>query len=77
MKDGVYTGVGDGNNGKIEVEVAVENGKIVSIDLLGSNETEGMTASAMEKIPAAIIAAQSADVDGVSGATNASNGIKA
>jgi len=78
MKDGVYKGVGNGNNGKIELEVTVKDGQMTAIDLLNNSETSGLSSNVMAKVPAAIIAAQSVDVDvdGISGATNSTRGIK-
>ena len=61
----------------IKVEVTLEEGKITAIEILEHEETAGISDPAFEKIPQAIIDAQSTDVDAVSGATMSSEGIKA
>ena len=73
--DGTYTGTGKGMGGDLTVTVVVENGSITSITVDTHNETPGISDPALERVPAAIIAAQSVDVDTVSGATMTSNGI--
>lgn len=73
--DGTYIGEGEGFKGTIKVEVKVSDGKIVSIDLLEHNESEGYSDPAIEGIPKAIIKAQSTEVDVASGATFSSRGI--
>ena len=73
--DGVYEGTGAGLNGQIKVSVTVSGGKITEVKVLEHSETAGISDPAIEKIPAAIVEAQSADVDIVSGATFTSKGI--
>lgn len=73
--DGVYTGKGAGLNGAITVDVTVEGGKITKVEVKEHSETAGISDPAIEQIPAAIVEAQSADVDVVAGATFTSNGI--
>ena len=75
--DGVYTAAGTGMGGDVNVIVTVEGGKIVSVEVGTHNETPGISDPAIEKIPAAIVEAQSADVAAVSGATVTSEAIKA
>lgn len=75
-KDGTYTGTGKGNNGDITVEVVVEGGNVVSIRLTGHVETAGIYEAAEKHVTGDIIRKQTFDVDGVSGATMTSNGIK-
>lgn len=75
--DGVYTAAGTGMGGDVNVTVTVEGGKIVSVEVGTHNETPGISDPAIEKIPAAIVEAQSADVAAVSGATVTSEAIKA
>lgn len=70
-----YTGVGQGNNGDIKVEVALKDGKISAVKVVAHDETAGLCDEAIEKVPAAIVEANSADVDAVAGATNTSKGI--
>ena len=71
-KDGTYSAVADGNNGEVTVEVVVEGGNIKSVAATAHEETPGLGDVALEKVAAAIVEAQSAEVDTVSGATNSS-----
>lgn len=73
--DGVYEGTGAGLNGAIKVSVTVSGGKITEVKVLEHSETAGISDPAIAQIPAAIVEAQSADVDIVSGATYTSKGI--
>lgn len=73
--DGTYTGTGNGNNGPISVTVTIENGQIVSVEIGDNAETPEISGPAFEAIPAAIVEAQSAEVDSVAGATNSSRGV--
>ena len=75
--DGVYEGAGQGLNGPIKVAVTVSGGAITGVEVIEHAETPGISDPAIAQIPAAIIAANSAEVDGVAGATFTSNGIKA
>lgn len=67
--DGTYTGEGEGKNGPLKVEVVVEKGLIKAITVLDHSETPGLSDPILEKIPAAIIEAQSLEVEVVAGAT--------
>ena len=65
-----YIGVGKGGiGGDITVKVTMEGDLIQSIEVVDHNETEGYGSRAIESMPAAMIEAQSAQVDMVSGAT--------
>ena len=75
-KDGTYEGTGKGNNGDIKVKVEVKDGSITAITLTDHAETEGIYEAAEKGVVASIIQKQTTEVDGVSGATNSSNGIK-
>lgn len=61
--------------GEVKVKVTMDGDKIAKIDVLSHNETAGISDPAFEKIPAAIIEAQSADVDVVAGATKTSEAL--
>lgn len=74
-KDGVYEGIGTGNNGDIKVEVTVDGGKITSVVIKDHEETEGLYEDAEKKVIEEIIEKQTPGVDAVTGATNTSNGI--
>ncbi len=75
--DGTYEGSGTGyKNGTVTVKVTITDGKITAIETVdASSQTEKYWKSA-EELYASIIEAQSTDVDGISGATMSSNGIK-
>ena len=73
--DGEYEGVGTGMGGDVKVKVTVADGKIASVEVLEHAETEGVCEPAIEGVPAAIEAANSTEVDTVSGATVTSNAI--
>ena len=73
ISDGVYIGEYDVNFIYAKVEVTVENGKIVSINILKHRHERGKAA---EAIIDKIIDEQKIDVDAVSGATNSSTVIK-
>ena len=70
-----YTGSGKGNNGEIQGALTVEDGAITACEVVSHSETLGICDAALEQIPAAVISAQSAEVDTVTGATNTSHGI--
>jgi uncharacterized protein with FMN-binding domain len=55
----------------------VVNGKIANITILSHSETPMLSDAAFNNVPAAIIAAQSTQVDAVSGATVTSKAIMA
>lgn len=76
LPDGVYTGTGAGMQSNIVVDVTVKDGKITSVDVVSHNETPGISDAAIETIPAAIVEAQSTDMDAVATAAFTSNGIK-
>lgn len=73
IPDGTYIGECDVNFIYAKVSVAVENGVIVSIDLLEHRHGRGESAEGIEQ---QIVAEQRVDVDAVSGATNSSTVIK-
>lgn len=76
--DGEYEGVGTGGmGGKVTVKVTVSGGAITAIEILKQNETEGIGTLALEDLPKAIIAAQSVNVDDITGATLSSVALKA
>ena len=73
VSDGIYIGEYDVNFIYAKVEVTVEDGEIVSINILEHRHERGKAA---EKIIEKIIEEQKIDVDAVSGATNSSTVIK-
>lgn len=75
--DGTFTGEGKGHNPDtpIQVEITVADGAITNITIVSHGETAGICDPAMDRIPAAIVEAQSLAVDTISSATESSNGI--
>ncbi|HYF81510.1 MAG TPA: FMN-binding protein [Clostridia bacterium] len=73
-KDGTYEGVGEGMH-TIKVAVEVAGGKIAKVEIKEHEESKGVAEPALEQIPAAIVEKNSPDVEVVSGATLASEGI--
>ena len=76
MTDGTYTGVGQGRNGELTVEVKVDAGKLSAVRVVKHVETLGISDAAVKQMPARIVDAQSLKVDAVSGATLTSEGIR-
>jgi len=72
----VYTGEAEGKNGTVKVSVTMDGDTITAVEVTEHSETEGICEPAIEQIPAAIVKAQSTDVDSVSGATVTSEAIK-
>lgn len=77
LKDGVWTGEGQGRNGTITVEMTTANGKITAVKVVKHGETPGISDAAFARAPGEIVAAQSTGIDAVTGATMTTNGIKA
>lgn len=75
-KNGTYTGVGHGFRPGLTVSVKVNSDKITNIQIIAINDTPRYYTDPENAIPSEIIQAQSTKVDGVSGATRSSNGIK-
>ncbi len=77
-KDGTYQGEGDGNHGKINVEVTVKDGKIADIKVLKHDETEMIIQAPIDNMIPEIIKKNGTEgVETIAGATNSSKGIKA
>lgn len=75
--DGTYTGTAQGFGGTITATITVSGGKVTVCTLVGDKETAAIGGAALPKLEAQVIAAGSADIDGVSGATMTSGGVKA
>ena len=73
----VFTGKAQGMMCEIVAEVTVADGKIVDVKLTGADETPALGGKVLEEMPAKIVAAQSADVDGMTGATVTTEAVKA
>lgn len=75
-KGGIFQGIADGYNGKLQVQISVNNGAINEIDILGNSDSSYEKAStALKVIPENIISNQSLNIEGVSGATITSKAI--
>lgn len=66
-----------GFGGEVKVTLTVEDGKIVDAQVTGDSETPGIGAAALEPLAAQLVAAGSAEIDGVAGATVTSDAVKA
>ena len=76
LKDGEYTASAVGHNGgDLTVKVVIAGGVIASVEVLSHTETPGISDGPIAKVPAAIVANNTADVDTVAGATVTSNTI--
>ena len=73
-RDGVYTGTGTGFGGEMTVQVTVSGGRITDIQILSSKDDSPYLQNASALLQN-IIAAQSTNVDAVSGATFSSAGL--
>lgn len=73
---GTYTAAIAGQNGPVKVEVTTSADKILSVKIVDQKETEGIGSKAVSALPAAIVKAQSADVQGIAGASVSSAAIK-
>ena len=71
----VYNVVVQGYGGDVVLDVIINEGEIVAINILEHSETEGIGDEAMDQVIAAILEAQSLDVDTVSGATISSDAV--
>ncbi|MBR5005179.1 MAG: FMN-binding protein, partial [Erysipelotrichaceae bacterium] len=70
-----YTATAQGFGGEVSVTVVLNGSDIVDVKVVGDSETSGIGTNAIDQLPAAIVAADSADVDAVSGATVTSTAI--
>lgn len=76
-KTETYTGTGKGFGGDVTVTITVDsNGKITAVESTGEKETEAIGGAALATLDANLLEAQSAEFDGVAGATLTSNGYK-
>jgi uncharacterized protein with FMN-binding domain len=75
LSDGDYSGTGRGHKGDIDVTVTVVNGFITEVRVDSNRETRKYFSRAEGKTIDRVLAAQSANVDTVSGATHSSRGI--
>ena len=69
LPSGTYTGVAQGRSGDVEVEVYVDKGCVLGIDVLRSSETATISDAAVDQVASDIVRYQTLGVDTVSGAT--------
>lgn len=71
------TGTGKGFGGDIVATLTVESdGTVSDCKLEGASETESIGGAALEELAKQVVAANCAEIDGVSGATLTTNGVK-
>jgi len=73
--DGVYSGSGNGFGGKIYVSVTVQNGYIAAVDVTSAEGDDKPYLRDALQITGMVIAAQSTQLDAISGATSTTWGI--
>lgn len=73
---GTYTGTASGFGGEVSAELTVDANNVTSVVLTGNDETPTVGGAALETLKEQVMEAQSAEIDGVSGATMTSNGVK-
>lgn len=69
LTDGEYTATVDGQEGQMTVKTVIAGGKIAAVEVVENHETPSIAAAAIEKVPAAIVAGNTVEVDAVAGAT--------
>lgn len=73
FKAGTYTAEAEGKFAPVKLEVTLDSAKILKINVLDHNESQGVGDEAFKKISTKIIDGQTLAVDTVSGATLSSN----
>ncbi len=73
---GTYTGSSAGHSGDVMVEAVFSDSAIEAVTIDASNETESYGGAAVEELTTQFLDAQSADIDGVTGATETSEAAK-
>lgn len=74
---GTYTGEAGGFGGKVSVTLTVDASAITDVAIEGASETPTIGGAALEELAGQIKEAQSAEIDGVTGATVTSTAVKA
>ena len=70
------TGEAQGFGGAVTVTLTVEDGDITAAEIVGDGETPGVGGAALEPLAEQLIAADSADIEGVTGATFTSTAVR-
>ncbi|MBE5807815.1 MAG: FAD-dependent oxidoreductase, partial [Clostridiales bacterium] len=71
-----YTAEAPGFGGPVNVTVTIEDGAITDVQIAGDQETAEIGGAAIEPLAQQIMDAQSAEIDGVTGASFTSNAVK-
>jgi fumarate reductase flavoprotein subunit len=69
LKPGTYTGTAAGRNGPLVVEVTIDRSEIKNVRIVSHEETNIISAPALERVPANIVQYQSLKMDTVTGCT--------
>ena len=73
---GTYTGEGQGYGGTVVVTLTTDSSSITDVKVTGDKETPNVGGLYLETLANQVRLAQSADIDGVSGATLTSDGVR-
>ena len=76
LKDGVYTGTGNGYGGAIEIQLTVSGGRMTDIVITSADRETAAYLNRAKSLIGTVLSNQSADVDTISGATFSSSGIR-
>ena len=71
-----YTATAQGFGGEVSVTLTIEDGKIVAAEATGDAESSPVMGTDLSPLAAQIVEAQSADIDGVAGATVTGSAVK-
>ncbi len=73
---GTYTGEGRGFEGTVTVTITTDENSILDVTVEGPEETPTIGGAALDRLAEQIMEAQSAEIDGVTGASSTSNGAR-
>ncbi|MDO5037828.1 MAG: FMN-binding protein [Tissierellia bacterium] len=76
LKDGDYQATKEGLQGPVTVEMQVKDGYISKIEVVSHEENPGVVEAAFDKMIEEMVDKQSAQVDVIAGATEASQALK-
>ena len=73
--DGTYAATAKGFGGDVTVTLSIQDGELIDVTAEGASETDGVGSRAIELMPGAMLAGNTVETDGVSGATVTSTAI--
>ena len=73
---GTYSGEAQGYGGTVSVSITTDASTITDVTITGDDETPNVGGAALEDLTAQVLEAQSAAIDGVTGATVTSTAVK-